>query len=118
MTQLRCSDLRTRKAGELDQQLNELQEELLRLKTAGSRNVDKIDKVEKSIVHVHIVQNQTRKDNLRSFYQGAKYKPKDLRPKQTRAKRRELTEKEASCVLKKTQRKNSIFPKRTFAVKE
>jgi large subunit ribosomal protein L35e len=58
------------------------------------------------------------KDNLRKFYQGEKYKPKDLRPKQTRAMRRLLTPKEESINLAKTQRKNCAFPKRTFAVKD
>ncbi len=64
---------------------------------------------------MHIVQNQTRKDNLRSFYHGEKYKPKDLRPKQTRAMRRLLTTKED---LAKTQRKKRAYPKRTFAIKD
>ncbi|UJR16294.1 hypothetical protein I4U23_003200 [Adineta vaga] len=117
MAQLRCSDIRSKKPDELEEQLNNLQEELASLKT-GSKNVDKIGQVQKSIVHVHIVQNQTRKDNLRSFYQGEKYKPKDLRPKQTRAKRRELTSKEESNRLTKAQRKNFAFPKRTYAIKD
>ena len=63
-------------------------------------------KIRKSIAHIHIVQNQTIKDNLRKFYHGEKYKPKDLRPKQTRAMRRLLTPKEQSITLKKTQRNN------------
>ena len=74
--------------------------------------------VRKSIAHVHIVRNQMTKENLRKFYQGEKYKPKDLRPKQTRAMRRMLTPEEEAIQLAKTRRKNCGFPKRTFAVKD
>ncbi len=84
----------------------------------GTNKSDKITNVRKSIARVHIVQNQTTKENLREFYRGEKYKPKDLRPKQTRAMRRLLTSKEESVNLAKTQRKNWAFPKRTFAVKD
>lgn len=35
--------------------------------------------------------NQNRKENLRKLYKNKKYVPKDLRPKKTRAMRRELT---------------------------
>lgn len=97
--------------------MNNLQEELNTLKITG-KNSNKIEAVQKSIVNVHIVQNQTTKENLREFYRGKKYKPKDLRPKQTRAMRRLLTPKEESISLAKTQKKKAAFPKRTFAVKD
>lgn len=74
--------------------------------------------IRKSIAHAHIGQNQMVKENLRKFYQGEKYQPKDLRPKQTRAMRRLLTEEEQRMTLPKQHRKNCAFPKRTFAVKE
>ena len=71
----------------------------------------------KSIAHVLIVRNQTTKEELRKLYHGKKYKPKDLRRRKTRALRRLLTPKERAVQLKKTQRRQWAFPKRTFAVK-
>ena len=82
----------------------------------GQGKSSQIDSVRKSIARVHIVRNQTVKENLRGLYHGEKYKPKDLRSKETRAMRRELTDKEESVQLKKTLRKKCTFPKRTFAV--
>jgi large subunit ribosomal protein L35e len=135
MTQLKCSEIREKKPGEhdcfsfsiifnrfkyldeLEKELNNLHQELNRLKIETNK-ANKIENVRKSIAYVHIVQNQTTKDNLRKFYHGEKYKPKDLRPKQTRAMRRLLTPKEESKNLEKIQRKKWAFPKRTFAVKD
>jgi large subunit ribosomal protein L35e len=73
--------------------------------------------VRKSIARVLTVMNQTQKENLRKFYDGKKYKPKDLRPKLTRAKRRQLTPFEASKKTAKQQRKERLYPSRKFAVK-
>ncbi|CAF0749118.1 unnamed protein product [Adineta steineri] len=117
MTQRNCTQFRMKKPDELENELNNLQQELNILKL-GTNNSNKIENIQKSIVHIRIVQNQTIKDNLRNFYQGEKHKPKDLRPKQTRAVRRELTSNEKSIQLKKTQRKNCNFPQRTFAIKD
>ena len=61
--------------------------------------------------------HQTRKQNLRALYHGKKYKPRDLRPRKTRAIRRLLTPKEKSIRLKKVQRRQWAFPKRIYAVK-
>lgn len=102
---------------ELTKELNDLHVELTRLKISNNK-VHQIQNVRQSIAHIHLVQNQMTKDNLRKFYQGEKYQPKDLRPKQTRAMRRMLTAEEEACCLAKQQRKNRAFPKRTFAVKE
>ena len=49
--------------------------------------------------------------------QGKKYKPLDLRPKKTRALRRQLTKQEQSLRTKKQQRKDLLYAVRKFAVK-
>lgn len=101
----------------LEDLIKNLHEELNTLKV-GRQNFSKIQNVRKSIARVNIVQNQATKENLRKFYDGEKYKPKDLRPKQTRAMRRLLTPKEESICLAKTQKKKCAFPERKFAVKD
>ena len=102
---------------QLENELDNLQQELHTLKIQTNKS-NQIEHVRQSIARVHIVQNQMIKDNLRKFYQGEKHKPKDLRPKKTRAMRRLLTPEEESIKLEKTRRKNRALPKRTFAIKE
>ncbi len=43
--------------------------------------------------------------------------PLDLRPKQTRAIRRRLSEKESNATLEKTRKRNMHFPQRKYAIK-
>ncbi|CAF1081515.1 unnamed protein product [Rotaria sordida] len=117
MAHVTCCQIREKSSNELENILNNLHEELNTLKIQR-QNFNKIENIRKSISHVHIVQNQTTKDNLREFYHDKKYKPKDLRPKQTRAMRRLLTPKEESISLTKTQKKKLAFPKRTYSVKD
>ena len=108
---------------ELQKQLTELRQELNTLRvgkvtgSGGAQKLGKIRNVRKSIARVLIVTNQTRKENLRALYHGKKCKPKDLRQRKTRAIRRLLTPKEKSEKLKKVQRRQWAFPKRTYAVK-
>uniref|UniRef100_A0A3B5LK62 Large ribosomal subunit protein uL29 n=1 Tax=Xiphophorus couchianus TaxID=32473 RepID=A0A3B5LK62_9TELE len=73
--------------------------------------------VRKSIARVLTVINQTQKENLRKFYKGKKYKPLDLRPRKTRAMRRQLNKHEESLRTKKQQRKDLLYSMRKFAVK-
>ena len=73
--------------------------------------------VRKSIARVLTVINQSQKENLRKFYSSKKYKPIDLRPKKTRAIRRQLTKHEKSLRTEKQKRKMRVYPKRKFAVK-
>ena len=72
----------------------------------------------KSIGRVLTVMNQTQKENLRKFYRNKKFKPKDLRPKLTRAKRRALTKSERSIKSEKQKRKERLYPMRRYAVKQ
>ena len=74
--------------------------------------------VRKSIARVLTVMHQTQKENLRKFYKGKRHKPKDLRPKKTRAMRRALNGYELSIKTAKQQRKERLYPVRKFAVKE
>ena len=73
--------------------------------------------VRKSIARVLTVIHQTQKENLRKYYRGKRYKPKDLRPKKTRAMRRLLTPYERSLKTKKQQHRERLYPMRKFAVK-
>ena len=73
--------------------------------------------IRKSIARVLTVISQTQRDNLRKFYQKKKYKPLDLRPKKTRAKRRELTKFERTRKTLKQKKKDIHFPQRVYAVK-
>jgi large subunit ribosomal protein L35e len=54
---------------------------------------------------------------LRKFYQGKKYKPKDLRLKKTRAIRRQLTKHEAALRTPKDLARLRAFPDRKYAVR-
>ncbi|KAL1775135.1 60S ribosomal protein L35, partial [Sigmodon hispidus] len=65
--------------------------------------------VRKFIARVLTVINQTQNKNLRKFYKGKKYKPLDLRPKKTRAMRRQLTKREEKLKTKKHQRKERLY---------
>lgn len=86
--------------------------------TGGAASkLSKIRVVRKSIARVLTVIHQTQKENLRKYYKGKKYKPRDLRPKKTRAMRRALTKHERSIKTKKELRKLRVWPMRKFAVK-
>ena len=101
---------------EIDKQLEDLQKQLhdLQIQQKPQQAAD----VRKSIAQLRRIQNQTIKENLRLFYAGHEHQPKDLRPKQTRAQRRQLTPLETSSALKKVHRRECAFPPRTFAVKD
>jgi hypothetical protein len=55
--------------------------------------------VRKSIARVLTVINAKQRANLREFYKGKKYIPLDLRPKQTRAIRRQLSKVSIRCTI-------------------
>lgn len=73
--------------------------------------------VRKSIARVLTVINASQRTQLRIFYKNKKYSPLDLRPKKTRAIRRQLTKHESSIVSEKQKKRTSHFPLRNFAVK-
>merc|ERR1711972_625765 len=122
MPRVKCSELRNKKKEELTKQLEDLKTELGSLKVAkvtggAASKLSKIRVVTKSIARVNIVMHQKQKENLRKFYRGKKYKPLDLRPKKTRAIRRQLTPHEASLKTRKQQKKDLLYSMRKFAVK-
>merc|ERR1711931_608739 len=123
MVKVKAKDLRGKKKEELHKQLDELKTELSQLRVAkvtggNQTKLSKIHAVRKSIARVLTVINQTQKENLRKFYKTKKYKPLDLRPRLTRAKRRALTKHEKSLKTVKQLRKDRAFPLRKYAVKE
>eukprot|EP00918_Siedleckia_nematoides_P083798 GHVU01183685.1.p1 GENE.GHVU01183685.1~~GHVU01183685.1.p1 ORF type:complete len:132 (+),score=26.92 GHVU01183685.1:27-398(+) len=123
MAKVKARDLRTKKREDLEKQLLELRQELASLRvnkvTGGAASkLSKIHTVRKSIARVLTVIHQTQKDNLRKFYKNKKYLPKDLRKKKTRAVRKALTPFEQSIKTSKQLRKERLYPKRKFAVKE
>merc|ERR1711941_231022 len=122
MAKIKARDLRGKKKEELLKQLDDLKNELSQLRVAkvtggAASKLSKICVVRKSIARVLTVINQTQKENLRKFYKGKKYKPLDLRPKKTRAIRRQLTAHEKSLKTAKTLRRQRSFPMRKYAVK-
>jgi len=122
MGKVKTKDLRGKKKEELLKQLEDLKTELSQLRVAKvtggvASKLSKIRDVRKSIARVLTVVNQTQKDNLRKFYRTKRLKPKDLRPKKTRAIRRLLTKHELSIKSEKQLRKDRAFPLRKFALK-
>merc|ERR1712243_467401 len=90
---VKCDELRGKSREQLEKQLEELKQELSTLRVAkvtggAASKLSKIRTVKKSIGAVYIVINTTTKENLRKFHRNKKYKPKDLRPRKTRAIRR------------------------------
>lgn len=122
MSKVKTKDLRGKKKEELLKQLDDLKQELANLRVAKvtggtASKLSKIRVFRKSIARVLTVIHQNQKENLRKLYKGKKHKPKDLRPKLTRAKRRELTKHEKLLKTRKQRRRERIWPQRKFALK-
>ncbi|XP_037942337.1 60S ribosomal protein L35 [Teleopsis dalmanni] len=122
MVKVKCSDLRAKDKKELNKQLDELKNELLSLRVAkvtggAPSKLSKIRVVRKAIARVYIVMHQKQKENLRKVFKNKKYKPLDLRNKQTRAIRKALSHRDSNRKTVKEIRKKSIYPLRKFAVK-
>jgi large subunit ribosomal protein L35e len=119
---VKAYELRSLSKDELLKTLTDLRKELAELHVAkvtdgAATKVTKIKGVRKSIARVLTVHNQQQKDSLRKAASKAKYVPKDLRSKKTRAMRRALTTSEKS---KKTHRERcrlAAFPKVKYAIK-
>ncbi|KAI9846097.1 MAG: 60S ribosomal protein L35 [Sclerophora amabilis] len=107
---------------DLKKQLDELKTELGQLrvqKIAGgsTSKLNKIHDLRKSIAKVLTIINSKQRAQLRLFYQKKKYLPLDLRPKQTRAMRRQLSKEDASRITQRQKKRQTHFPARKFAVK-
>lgn len=100
-----------------------IQQELCTLRVAkvtggAASKLSKIRVVRKNIARILTVYNQAQKENLRKFYKGKKYKPKDLRMRKTRALRRALTPGECKIKTMKERQKLRLYPSRKFALKQ
>merc|ERR1712125_302641 len=102
--------------------LNDLRKEASELAVAkvtggAASKIAKIKSVRKSIARVLTVHNQQQKVGLRKAVEGAKYVPKDLRSKKTRAMRRALTKAERGKKTVKAKRAYAAFPKVKYTLK-
>jgi large subunit ribosomal protein L35e len=107
---------------DLIKKLQELRKELAELHVAkvtdgAASKVAKIKGVRKSIARVLTVHNQQQKEGLRKAVSKAKYVPKDLRSKKTRAMRRALSPAEKKIKTHKQKRTLAAFPKITYALR-
>lgn len=122
MTKLKIKDLRSKRKDELAKQLDDLKQELANLRVAKvtggvASKLAKIRIFRRDIARILTVMSQNQRENLRKFYKEKKFKPRDLRPKLTRAKRKELTPHEKSLKTRKQRRKDTFYPQRKFAIK-
>lgn len=97
----------------------ELKQELATLKVQKLQrpSLPRIHTVRKNIARVLTVINLNQRENVRAFYAGKKYIPKDLRAKKTRALRRKLTKFEASQETEKARNKELLFHKENLLLK-
>jgi large subunit ribosomal protein L35e len=119
---VKAYELRGSSKVDLVKTLQGLRKELSQLHVAkvtdgAASKIAKIKSVRKSIARVLTVHNQQQKDGIRKACAGAKYMPKDLRAKKTRAMRRALTKDERTKKTTKQRRMAAAFPKVKYAVK-
>lgn len=111
-------ELRTKSKEQLENQLVELKQELATLKVQklSRPSLPRIHTVRKNIARVLTVINANQRENVRAFYAGKKYQPKDLRAKKTRAIRRQLTKEEQRKETDKARKQRIAFPQRKYAI--
>ena len=119
---VKAYELRDLSKEELLKSLTDIRKELSELHVAkvtdgAASKIAKIKSVRKSIARVLTVHNQQQKDGIRKACAGAKYIPKDLRSKKTRAMRRALTKAERGKKTVKAKRMQAAFPKVKYAIK-
>lgn len=119
---VKAYELRGLSKSQLADKLNELKQELLSLRVqkvagAAANKLAKIRLVRKSIARVLTVVSQNQRDNLKLFYADKKYVPLDLRPKATRALRRQLTKEEKNKRTVRQSKRERNFPLRKYAIK-
>ncbi|KAI9297149.1 hypothetical protein K502DRAFT_328455 [Neoconidiobolus thromboides FSU 785] len=119
---VKAYELREKSKAELTQQLNELKQELSKLRVQQvvnpqSSQLSHITQVRKSIARVLTVMTANARANLRELYSGKKHLPLDLRAKKTRAIRRQLTKEELSRKTVKQTKRERHFPARKYAIK-
>jgi len=120
---LRVFKLRTQTHEELKKGLEEYKKELSNLRTlevtAGrtSSKLSKIRVVRKAIAKHLTVINQKNREDVLTKLKKAKYLPRDLRVKKTRAIRRQLTKHQAGLRSTRQIKRDSNFPVRKYALR-
>ncbi|KAG8833316.1 60S ribosomal protein L35 [Serendipita sp. 399] len=119
---VKAYELQSKSKTDLAKQLVELKGELLSLRVQKIANgstakITRINSVRKAIARVLTVTNLKQRQHLREFYKKKRFLPLDLRPKKTRAIRRQLTKHEKLRVTEKQKKKRTHFPLRKFALK-
>mmetsp|Transcript_28184 Transcript_28184/g.28550 ORF Transcript_28184/g.28550 Transcript_28184/m.28550 type:complete len:122 (-) Transcript_28184:67-432(-) len=119
---VKAYELRDMSKDDLLKTLTDLRKELSELHVAkvtdgAASKIAKIKSVRKSIARVLTVHNQQQKEGIRKACAGAKYLPKDLRSKKTRAMRRALTKAERGKKTLKAKRTYAAFPTVKYAIK-
>lgn len=122
MAKLKIKTIRDKSKDQLVKQLDDLKQELANLRVAKvtggtASKLAKIRILRRDIAKILTVMSHNQRENLRKFYRDKSVKPRDLRPKLTRAKRRELTPHEKSLQTRKQRRKNTFYPQRKYAIK-
>ena len=123
MSKIKAKDLREGKSRkDLLDQLEELKNELITLKvskaTGNTGNKPaKIKIIRRSIARILTVINANERHELKKYYSQKKYKPLDMRPKLTRAIRRNLSKSEKKKKTLRQRKKERHFPMRKFAIK-
>eukprot|EP00803_Ostreobium_quekettii_P009507 evm.model.scf_180.12 EVM.evm.TU.scf_180.12 scf_180:124115-126432(-) len=129
MAKIKAYELRAKSKEDLLEKLKELKTELAALRvakvTGGAPNkLSKIKIVRKSIARLLTVFRQKQKDALRKTFtdemskrKGKVLLPLDLRPKKTRAIRRQLTNEQKFKKTERQKKKTAAWPQRSFAVK-
>eukprot|EP00768_Dysnectes_brevis_P008342 gnl/Dysnectes_brevis/74_a92_16500.p2 GENE.gnl/Dysnectes_brevis/74_a92_16500~~gnl/Dysnectes_brevis/74_a92_16500.p2 ORF type:complete len:137 (+),score=26.30 gnl/Dysnectes_brevis/74_a92_16500:44-412(+) len=115
-------ELQAMKDEELVIKLNELRKELLRLRvskvvSAVPAQLSQIKIVRKNIARALTVLTQRKRAEAVQQYKGKKYVPKNLRPRYTRAIRRQLTAKQAAQKSIRVIKREKNFPVRMYALK-
>ncbi|EFC43398.1 predicted protein [Naegleria gruberi] len=118
---VKAFELRDKSNEDLKKQLDAMKQELFQLRVqkvtgASTANLLNIKVVRKNIARIKTVIVSKQRDELKKVYEKSKFKPKDLRVKQTRAFRRSLKTYQLKKKLLKTQKKEANFPVRRFAV--
>merc|ERR1711892_1207841 len=119
----KVSELKGKSKDELTKQLNEYKQELNNLRVAkvsGSGAPSKLGRIRdgrKSISRTLTVINTTQKSAVRQLDKGKKNKPIDLRPKKTRAIRRQLNPTQLAAKTPRALKRERLFAQRKYALK-
>eukprot|EP00542_Grammatophora_oceanica_P021095 CAMPEP_0194033336 /NCGR_PEP_ID=MMETSP0009_2-20130614/6076_1 /TAXON_ID=210454 /ORGANISM="Grammatophora oceanica, Strain CCMP 410" /LENGTH=121 /DNA_ID=CAMNT_0038674021 /DNA_START=290 /DNA_END=655 /DNA_ORIENTATION=+ len=102
----------------LDAERKELSElHVAKVTNGAASKIAKIKSVRKNIARILTVHNQQQKEGLRKASAGAKYVPKDLRMKKTRALRRALSLSQKNAKTYKQRKHLAAYPAMKYAVK-